>query len=245
MKHLALFLAIAAASSAAAKDKPFERIVEVRVAVNEEGRVADADAVGELPEAVTRLAEQAVAGVLFEPARVDGKPASSRTSLDVNLRFTPQDDGEVVAKVLEVGPSKPVFQPPLYPQRAAERGYGGHLVMEMHLTPEGRVDVGASGLRAITLWKGSRKLEDSNAYREAYVAETMRAMANWRPAIEEVDGAPVHTVWLVPVTFCPPARPGVCDRIKADAPKVQARAASTDGIRLASIKQLPEPAAGP
>ena len=92
MKSLAIALALALALPVAAKDKPFERPVQVRVDVSAEGRVVAADAVGDLPEALASIAEAAVKDVEFEPAQVNGQPASSRTTLDVKMRFTPEGE---------------------------------------------------------------------------------------------------------------------------------------------------------
>ncbi|KFL37132.1 hypothetical protein [Arenimonas donghaensis] len=236
MKSLAIALALAVALPVAAKDKPFERPVQVRVDVSAEGRVVAADAVGDLPESLARIAEAAVKDVEFEPAQVNGQPASSRTTLDVKMRFTPESDDSVSAEALAIEASKPMFHPPRYPMRAAQRGYGARVVMKMQLTADGRVDVERSGLHDISLWHGGRKLERSQAHRDEFVAEVMKVMEHWRPVIEEVDGAPVSTVWRVPVTFCPPGRARLCDQIKADATQSASRTADTDGIRLASLK---------
>ena len=111
--------------------------------------------------------------------------------------------------------------------------------------PDGSVDMDRSGLAAISLWKGGRKLEQSQVYRDEYVAEVMKVMRHWKPMIEEVEGAPVATSWHVPVTFCPPDRKSVCDKIKADAPASSGRKADDSGIRLASLKQPETQDAGP
>lgn len=244
MKSLPLVLALMLALPVAAKDKPFERPVQVRVDVSAEGRVTGADAVGDLPEALARVAEAAVKDVEFEPAQVNGEPTSSRTTLDVRMRFTPGGDDSVSAEALAIEASKPVFHPPRYPMRAAQRGYGARVVMSMQLTADGRVDVERSGLHDIALWHGGRKLERSQAHREEFVAEVMKVIKHWRPVIEEVDGAPVSTVWHVPVTFCPPGRVKLCDKIKADTTQPVSRTASKDGIRLASLKSPAAAASG-
>lgn len=244
MKTLPLVIALVAALPAVAKDKPFERPVQVRVDVSAEGRVVGADAVGELPDALARVAEAAVANVEFEPAQVDGRPTSSRTTLDVRMRFTPGGDDTVSAEALAIEASKPVMHPPRYPMRAAQRGYGAHVVMSMQLTADGRVDVDNSGVEAVSLWHGGRKLEKSQAHREEFVAEVMKVIKHWRPVIEEVDGAPVATRWQVPVTFCPPGREKLCDKIKAESPAPASRTAGDDGIRLASLKSPADSASG-
>lgn len=221
---------------AAAADKPFERPVVVRVDVAPDGSVAAADAVGDLPEALAAVAETATRDVEFEPAQVNGRPAASRTHVVVQMRFEPRDDDSVSATALKVEAAKPVLQQPLYPTRAAQRGYGAHLVMSIQLNPDGSIDMDRSGLAAMSLWKGGRKLEHSQAYRDEYVAEVMKVMRHWKPMIEEVEGAPVATSWHVPVTFCPPGRREVCDMIRADSPAATGRIAKDDGIRLASLK---------
>lgn len=233
---LPAILALLLALPVAAKDKPFERPVLVRVDVDSRGSVVAADAMDDLPETLASMAEQATRGVLFEPAQVNGRAAASRTHLLVRMRFEPQDDESVSAKVLEVEAAKPVLHPPVYPTRAAQRGYGAHLVMSMQVNADGSVDMEHSGLHAISLWKGGRKLDESQVYRDQYVAETMKVMRHWRPMIEEVEGAPVATRWQVPVTFCPPGRPGLCEKIKAESPAPVGRSAREDGIRLASLK---------
>lgn len=231
----ALF-AVLFALPAVAADKPFERPVVVRVDVDTSGSVVAADAVGELPQALASVAEKATRDVAFEPAQVNGRAAASRTHVVVQMRFEPDGEDSVSAKALRVEPAKAVLHPPIYPTRAAERGYGAHLVMRIELDADGSVDMDRSGLAAISLWKGGRKLEDSQAYRDQYVAEVMKVMQHWKPMIEEVEGAPVATSWHVPVTFCPPGRKSLCEKIKADAPAATGRAANDDGVRLASLK---------
>lgn len=231
----ALFAALFSLPAVAA-DRPFERAVVVRVDVDTNGSVVAAEAVGGLPQALASVAEKATHGVGFEPAQVNGRAAPSRTHVVVQMRFEPQGEDIVSAKALKVEPAKATLQPPVYPTRAAERGYGAHLVMRMQLNADGSVDMDRSGLAAISLWKGGRKLEDSQAYRDQYVAEAMKVMQHWKPLIEEVEGAPVATSWHVPITFCPPGRKSVCAAIKADAPAATGRVAKDDGIRLASLK---------
>lgn len=240
----ALFAALFALPAAAA-DKPFERPVVVRVDVDPSGSVVGADAVGDLPEALAAVAETATRDVEFEPAQVNGRPAASRTHVVVQMRFEPRDDDSVSAKALKVEAATPVLHPPLYPTRAAQRGYGAHLVMSIQLNADGSVDMDRSGLAAMSLWKGGRKLEHSQVYRDEYVAEVLKVMKHWKPMIEEVEGAPVATSWHVPVTFCPPGRKSVCDKIKADAPASTGRKANDSGIRLASLKQPETQDAGP
>ena len=232
----ALFATLFALPAAAA-DRPFERPVVVRVDVDPSGSVVGADAVGDLPEALAAVAETATRDVEFEPAQVNGRAAASRTHVVVQMRFEPQGDDSVSAKALKVEAAKPVLHPPLYPTRAAQRGYGAHLVMSIQLNADGSIDMDRSGLAAMSLWKGSRKLEHSQVYRDEYVAEVMKVMKHWKPMIEEVEGAPVATSWHVPVTFCPPDRKSVCDKIKADSPAATGRKANDSGIRLASLKQ--------
>ena len=221
---------------AVAADRPFERPVVVRVDVDTSGSVVGAEAVGDLPEALAAVAESATRDVEFEPAQVNGRAAPSRTHVVVQMRFEPGGDDSVSAKALRVEPAKAVLHPPVYPARAAERGYGAHVVMRIELNADGSVAMDRSGLAGISLWKGGRKLEDSQAYRDQYVAEIMKVMQHWKPMIEEVEGAPVATAWHVPVTFCPPGRKSVCAKIKADAPTATGRIAKDDGIRLASLK---------
>ncbi|MAL02845.1 MAG: hypothetical protein CL625_01005 [Arenimonas sp.] len=234
-----LFTALVAALfvlPAIAAEKPFERPVVVRVDVDADGRVAAAKAVDELPQALAAVAESATRDVEFEPAQVNGRAAASRTHLVVQVRLEPQDNDTVSATALRVEAAKPNLMPPRYPTQAAERGYGANVVMSIQLNADGSVDMDRSGLAGISLWKGGRKLTKSQPYRDEYVAEVMKAMRQWKPMIEEVDGAPVSTSWHVPVTFCPPGRPGVCDKIKADSPAASARTANDNGIRLASLK---------
>lgn len=231
----AMFVALFALPAVAA-DKPFERPVVVRVDVDAQGSVVAAETVGDLPKALAAVAESATRDVEFEPAQVNGRAAASRTHLVVQMRFEPQGNDSVSATALKVEAAKPTLHPPLYPTRAAQRGYGAHLVMSIQLNADGTVDMDRSGLAAISLWKGSRKLEHSQTYRDEYVGEVMKVMRHWRPMIEEVEGAPVATSWHVPVTFCPPDRKSVCDKIKADSPAATGRTAIDGGIRLASLK---------
>ncbi|GGA66253.1 hypothetical protein GCM10011521_00400 [Arenimonas soli] len=233
---LPVLFAVLFSLPAVAADRPFERPVVVRVDVDASGSVVAAQALGELPQALASVAESATRGVEFEPARVNGRAAPSRTHLVVQMRFEPEGDDSVSAKALKVEPAKAVLDPPVYPTRAAQRGYGAHLVMRIELNADGSVDMDRSGLAAISLWKGGRKLEDSQVYRDEYVAEVMKVMQHWKPLIEEVGGAPVATSWHVPVTFCPPGRQNVCARIKADSPAATGRTANDEGIRLASLK---------
>lgn len=257
MKHpllASLLLALAfvlPAQAQAAAGKTFEHRFNVRVSVDAEGRVTGTEFIDDTPVAFHALVSESAARIPFEPARRDGVPVPSRTSLQLRMKFTP-DGGDYRAEVLEVTGGDTyaaTTQAPKFPAAILRAGRNVLAVVVVRTRPDGKADVAASSVERIEFYRGDRLVEGVSTRHQRDLREALlEALQGWSFILEEVDGVAVSTEVRVPVTLClegttatgaQARRP--CDEWSRKVTAGLARPAPVDpGIRLAQ-PNLPAP----
>ena len=91
-----------------------------------------------------------------------------------------------------------------FPGIAASAGYGAGVLVRLSIGADGKVDMANSRIERVALARHGKPSDDA-ARRESFEKAVMRAVAKWTFAVEEVDGQPLATRVLVPVSFCPQA----------------------------------------
>lgn len=160
-----------------------------RVVVGPDGRVVEAD----LPDSSLGAATQEeilrrVRQFEFEPATVDGAPASTETSLSLQLAIEPQGD-QLAVRVAgaSVAPRMTKIVPPRFPNTQLQRSQGARIEMRIAYDTAGEVT-------EATIVSAE---PDLKVFREA----CLKAARGWRFAPEKINGKAQAGVVQVPVTF--------------------------------------------
>lgn len=169
---------------------------QATVHLDAQGRVGEVVLHGELHPRVAALLREDIARWRFEPARVDGRPVSSVTHLQIGLRARPLADGsfglEVASvqngvRLVEVGAMS-------YPAGAMRRNQQGTVEVVATVHPDGRVEVH----------------ETRGDAPRALHAAASRMLRSSRFEPEQIDGRPVAARIEKPVRFvivaAPPGR---------------------------------------
>lgn len=210
LRLLCCLLLVLVPLAAAARDGAPKTRVEyysAYVSVDAAGRVTQAEMLGDLPLAVRKLLQDTARKVQFEPARKGGVAVPSRTSLTLKMRLEQAGNGDYLARVEEVGGGSVAFDKRrrvAFPRIAGRAGYGAAVLVQLSIRADGKVDMANSRIERVALARNGKAWED-DARRESFEKAVLRAVANWTFAVEEVDGQPLATRVLVPVTFCPQA----------------------------------------
>lgn len=169
---------------------------QATVHLDAQGRVDEVVLHGEMHPRVAALLRADIARWRFEPARVDGRPVSSITHLQIGLRARPLADGsfglEVASvqngvRLVEVGAMS-------FPAGAMRRNQQGTVEVVATVHPDGRVEVH----------------ETRGDAPRALHAAASRMLRSSRFEPEQIDGRPVAARIQKPVRFvlvaAPPGR---------------------------------------
>ncbi|WP_374473176.1 hypothetical protein [Arenimonas sp.] len=210
LRVLSCFLLVLLPLAAAAReDAPRTRTeyYSAYVSVDAAGRVTGAEMLGDVPRAVRNLLQDTARKVEFEPARKGGVPVPSRTSLTLKMSLEQAGNGDYFARVVDVGGGSVAFDKRRrvpFPGIAASAGYGAGVLVRLSIRADGKVDMANSRIERVALARHGKPSDDA-ARRESFEKAVLRAVAKWTFAVEEVDGQPLATRVLVPVSFCPQA----------------------------------------
>ncbi|MBY4597546.1 hypothetical protein K3217_18690 [bacterium BD-1] len=177
------------------------------VSVDASGRVTDAETLGNVPAPIRALLHDTARAVEFEPARKGGVAVPSRTALTLKMRFESAGNGTYLARMEGISSGAPAFDKRRrvpFPGIAASAGYGAGVLVRLSIGADGKVDMANSGIERVALARNGKPSDDA-ARRESFEKAVLRAVAKWTFAVEEVDGQPLATRVLVPVSFCPQA----------------------------------------
>lgn len=249
MRHLLLLAAmlcapaIQAAPPAAVAAAPVERSYPAFAHVSEDGRVASVDVGSDVPEQLVGMVRQAVETLGFQPATVDGVPASSRTAVVVRIQFMPGEAGALTASVAGVERAQVRMTPPRYPREALVAAVSGRVFLEIAVLPDGRVDLANSRVSEVQLSRFGAESRRGRGYAQQLSGAALQAAAGWVVQVEEVAGVPQPTHIQTHVLFCADSvkTPGDCPGLARQATGETRRAADSR-VRLA---QLPPPAVSP
>ncbi len=147
-----------------------------------------------LQAAVAQRIEGAIRGWEFEPGKVNGKAAETRTALGVHVVASDTPDGRVLLRFAKAatGPRKTAMVPPRYPEAGVRAGVSAKVVMTVDVAADGSVTVAESRFEGS---KGTRG-------RAAFLQATEKAVQAWTFRPETVGGHGVASRVEVPVTFC-------------------------------------------
>jgi outer membrane biosynthesis protein TonB len=235
---VAALLLTLAAPLAANDAVTFSKSYSVRVAVDEQGQVTSAEPLTEIPAellgTVTALAEKSE----FEPARVDGRPVPSRTTVHVRMRFE-GDSRQVRAVPVKVsnGGKLNVAALPRYPFEAMRSDVGAQIWATLTFLADGSLDPAATRIDSVEVVRQDRSQRNSR-HQAGFEAAVQAAIAQWTLLPDEVDGQPIAMTVRVPTRFCPPSRNRRgCDDLwpEASQPDPSPEPSDTD-VRLATIK---------
>lgn len=157
----------------------------VDVSIDRDGRVADAVVVG-APDFVENPLRQWVSSVTFEPARVDGKPVNSSSSVTVSYSLVPVDQGyQLKVTDYSQGPRPLEQKAPKYPRINLDIRRQGWVSAELDVAPSGKVtDV--------------RVLESSHS---SFEKAAIHAWRKWKFKVPTVGGEAVPSTVEQRVTF--------------------------------------------
>jgi len=233
----ALLLALAA--PLAANDAvSFSKAYSFRVSVDDQGRVTDAEPMTEIPAELLATVTKLVEGSAFEPARVDGRAVSSRTTVYVLMHFE-GDSRHVRAVPVSVtnGGKLNHTALPRYPIAALRSGVGAQVWATLSFRADGSLDASAVQIDSVDVVRQERRQSNSR-HQASFEAAVVAAIAQWTLLPDEVDGHPIAMTVRVPTRFCPSSRksPG-CDDFwpEAGQPDPSPEPSDTD-VRVATIK---------
>ncbi|KFN50132.1 energy transducer TonB [Arenimonas composti] len=224
-----------------------DRSYTVRLSLDATGAITDAQLQGEVPAALHESVLAAAKRAEFAPARRGGEARPSRTSVNVGVRLQPQGDGyraEIVGVNQGGGWQLREQGRPRFPQRAASAGYSARVVVHAFFDADGRLDRTRSRARSVQVMdRGGTVVTHGDATPARFAADfrvaTEAAIRGWQLTPDEVDGQPMASEVLVPVTFCAPAA-GACDsRFPIDDARPDAPAKASDSD--VDLPELREP----
>jgi TonB family protein len=182
---LAFALVPWAAATSTARDASIQ--VAADVTVSADGVATPGEFVPEVPAALQLRLQDRVRSWSFEPAKRDGKPVAAQSGIVLQLRM--HEAGEKVSFVIEdawMAPRTLTMVAPVYPVDAVRHRRQGDVRLEAIVDPSGV----ARSVRVAT----------PSEWAQLDRAAT-RAVEQWRFQPEVVDGTPISTRVLVPISF--------------------------------------------
>lgn len=163
--------------------------VKVSFTVTTNGMVTDVYVVGSPSPVLSELARKAVAGWIFEPARLGGTPINALVRQEVKFNLPWRGQAKALAKLPPDGPAKPIYQSvPDYPVDAATLGEDGQVIVDFKLGVDGRV-------------QDAKAVRSTNRVFEAPAVE---AVSRWVLLPPRVGGKLQAAHLQVPVVFTMP-----------------------------------------
>lgn len=183
----------------AATDLPREKTIALRVQVDAAGKVTSHQVVDpQALEVLTRTAVEVSRKISFSPARKNGVPVASETTLYVSLLMEPQGEGRFGLKIKAITNGPQVIKmgklatPPSYQQRGDR---GALLVVGVSLAADGSPDMA-------TLKQERAELRVESGFAEArYLDAIENSVRGSRFLVDKVDGASVPTHVSLPYRF--------------------------------------------
>lgn len=162
----------------------------VPLEITPEGRPAHLQIDPTLDPKLAAFLRQAIQGWEFEPATINGQPATARTTLSIRMSARVANaDGDIRLQVdsATTGPAYATQKPPRYPMKALRTGQAGEVMVEAEISNDGRVL--------------STRIARSVAPKILEVA-AIAAIKDWTFVPETVNGIPIATTALLPISFC-------------------------------------------
>ncbi len=184
-------------------DRSARAMTVVPVEITPEGKPAKIEIDRKFDAKLAGFLQRSIESWEFEPATVNGRPATAQTTLTINMSArTDEGDGTVRLQIdsATTGPGYASSKPPRYPVEALRAREAGEVMMSVDIDAKGKVR--------------SARIERSVASRVLEKSALM-AVKGWTFIPERVDGIPIATTALVPISFCIAGKP--CPRLSPDA----------------------------
>ena len=185
-------------------DATYKLTVHGDLYIGPEGTVTDLELRNaDLTTEIAALVDRQVRKWRFEPILVDGRAVNAKTRMKLELSLEPVAGGHQL-RVVGVGFGNPVrhsrrLRPPDYPMEARRADVGADVTLLLTIDAEGRVakvDVRSTSLT------GKGPQEVMVAWADMFEHSAKLGARRWRfEMTESVDGKPVSTRVLVPVSF--------------------------------------------
>ena len=132
----------------------------------------------------------------FEPGKVDGISAITRTRLNLKVEMKKNLQGGMEVAILQAntGMGSNSMAPPAYPITPAQRGYSAELRLLLDIDEHGKV----ASARVVEYQSDSR----DKWMRADFEKAGMKAIQSWAFEPEQVAGRPLSSTINVPVRFC-------------------------------------------
>ncbi len=199
--------------------------VTARVQIDATGRATSIEFDRERSRDLTREFKDAMMERLrrveFEPARLDGQPAASETSVHVSLGVVegPEGFGPLRIEGLYLIPGYLKVSPPHYPRRKLMRGIEGYVEVKLSYDAEGRVT--------------EARIFDAEKADPDFAKAALAAARKWRFDPQRIEGRGVAGQASVPVFFALEGGPA-----RGESEVAVLRLG--DGSRLRVVKDVPE-----
>lgn len=200
-------LALAGTISAATADEPIQAWLRANITLDASGELTsiewpDQKARGKV---LTDHLEKLVRTWEFEPGKVDGVPAITKTRLNLKIEVekNPQGGMEVAILQANTGMGSNSMAPPAYPITPAKRGYSAELRLRLDIDENGKV----ASARVVEYQGDSQ----DKWIRADFEKAGMKAIQSWIFEPEHVAGQPLSSTINVPVRFCIEAK-GWCEK---------------------------------
>ena len=184
-------------------DRSARTMAVVPLEITPEGRPAKIEIDPVFDAKLAGFLQRTIESWEFEPATVNGRPATAKTTLTINMSARIADsDGTVRLQIdsATTGPGYASRKPPRYPVKAWRASEAGEVMMSVEIDAKGNVK--------------SARIERSVASGTLEKSALM-AVKGWTFIPERVDGMPIATTALVPISFCIAGKP--CPRLSPDA----------------------------
>jgi TonB family protein len=184
-------LFVLAASAAFAADPPGEVRIHAHLALELDaaGRIVALEPIGKAAEGLKEFLLGEVSTWTFEPGRVDGQPAPTRTTVVVTLAARKAGDDQFAFRIVDAatGPGIAEAAPPRYPTESIRAREAGEVLL--------RVEVDAAG-------RATSVAVDRSIAAKRLEAAAVKAARAWTFVPERVGGHAIASTVLLPIRFC-------------------------------------------
>lgn len=180
----------------------------VRLEIAADGSVTGMNSFDHVPDGLRKIVEAASARARFEPARADGRAVPSATWVTARVKFTPSGDhvrayvGQVVhaGGLIREAPPRGKFIKT--PSAALSKGYGALASVRAVFSPDGSIDMEASGVETVVLRRAAGKPVNerlAGSIERDIRTAIIKGMPDWTRTPDTVGGRPIGATLWIPV----------------------------------------------
>lgn len=172
---------------------------DIALEVDTQGHVIKATPSDELPQSLVAPVQEIVARWRFQPVQRNGAAVTARTYARVMVELVPQgtDNYGLQVKYLSNGPSLIFTSMPAYPAPMMRGRAEGTVYMQAVVQPDGSV----TDIRLQDFKSTGGTVGTTRHTAEVFARAAQGAMEKMQAKPEWVDGKPVATTFILPITF--------------------------------------------